>query len=53
MKEFESLRDYLFEKVWLLYRSFPLPQFPSIEPKNINNPEIEDIEKDIEHIEKS
>ena len=48
MKEFESLRDYLFENVWRLYTNYPLPQFPSIEPKGIKNPEIEDIDKDIE-----
>ena len=45
MREFESLRDYLVDKIFNLQRSFPLPQFPSIEPKDINNPEIEDIEK--------
>ncbi len=46
MKEFESLRDYLFENVWRLYTNYPLPQFPSIEPKDVNNPVIEDIEEE-------
>ena len=48
MKEFESLRDYLVWNVFNLQRNFPFPQFPSIEPKGIKNPEIEDIDKDIE-----
>ena len=46
MKEFESLRDYLVWNVFNLQRNFPFPQFPSIEPKGIKNPEIEDIDKD-------
>ena len=45
MREYESLRSYLFEKVWRLYTNFPLPQFPFIEPKGIKNPVIEDIEE--------
>ena len=54
MREFESLRDYLVWNVFNLQRNFPFPQFPSIEPKGIKNPEIEDekwiplIDKDIE-----
>ena len=48
MKEFESLRDYLVWNVFNLQQNFPYPQFPSIEPKGIKNPEIEDIDKDIE-----
>ena len=48
MKEFESLRDYLVWNVFNLQRNFPFPQFPSIEPKGIKNPEIDDIDKDIE-----
>jgi hypothetical protein len=46
MKEFESLRDYLVRSVYTLQRNFPFPHFPSIEPKGIKNPEIEDIDKD-------
>jgi len=51
MREFESLRNYLFENVWRLYTNYPLPQFPSIEPKGIKNPVIEDINREIEEIE--
>ena len=51
MKEFESLRDYLVWNVFNLQRNFPFPQFPSIEPKGIKNPEIEDINREIEEIE--
>ena len=52
MREFESLRDYLVDKIFDLQRNFPYPQFPSIEPKGIKNPEIEDIDRKIYEFER-
>ena len=48
MREFESLRDYLVWNVFNLQQNFPFPIFPSIDPKDIKNPKIEDIDKDSE-----
>ena len=52
MREFESLRDYHVDKIFDLQRNFPYPQFPSIEPKGIKSPEIEDIDRKWEEFER-